>query len=209
MSAVRDLSYVLLGCILIGCGNAPPPKSGNAPAAQPASSVKINYFYAGSADVIVGQPVTLCYGVENAVSVRVEPPVEPLKPGYHRCFQATPDRSTAYRLVAEGPDGSTATQSVEVGVRARPKAPPPPAPVPALITMFLASASEIPAGMPVTLCYGAPEAVSVSISPAVQELKPARRNCFTIKPAATTTYTLTARAPDGYVETAQATVTVR
>jgi hypothetical protein len=110
----------------------------------------------------------LCYGVEDAVAVRVTPPVEELK--------------------------------------AAPKAP---APIPALITMFVASASEVPAGMPVTLCYGAPEARSVSIEPAVEALKPTRRNCFIVKPDGATTYTLTARAPDGYVETAQVTVRTR
>jgi hypothetical protein len=75
--------------------------------------------------------------------------------------------------------------------------------------MFVASASEIPAGMPVTLCYGAPEAKSVSIEPAVEALKPTRRHCFIVKPDRATTYTLTARAADGYVETAQVSVKVR
>ena len=156
-----------------------------------------------------GQAVTLCYGVEDAVAVRLTPPVEELKPGYNHCFQATPERTTKFTLLAEGADGSTALQSVTVELKAPPAVPPPPAPIPALITMFVASASEASAGMPVTLCYGAPEAKSVSIEPAVQPLKPTRRNCFIVKPAQTTTYTITARAPDGYVETAQVTVKIR
>jgi len=44
--------------------------------------------------------------------------------------------------------------------------------------------------MPVTLCYGAPEAKSVSIEPAVEALKPTRRYCFIVKPARATTYPL-------------------
>jgi hypothetical protein len=159
--------------------------------------------------VIQGQQVTLCYGVENAVAVRLTPPVEELQPGYNRCFQVTPERTTTYTLVAEGADGSSASQSVTVALKAATKAPPPPAPIPALITMFVASTAEVPAGMPVTLCYGAPEAKSVSIEPAVEALKPTRRNCFIVKPVQATTYTLTARAPDGYVETAQVSVKVR
>ena len=202
---------VFLTGLLLGCGQAPQPGKPESVAAPapPVQAVKITHFYAGSPAVIQGQPVTLCYGVENAVAVRLTPPVEELKPGYNRCFQVTPERTTTYRLVAEGADGSTASQSVTVELKAAPKAPPPPAPIPALITMFVASASEVPAGMPVTLCYGAPEAKSVSIEPAVEVLKPTRRNCFIVKPAQTTTYTLTARAPDGYVETAQVTVKIR
>jgi hypothetical protein len=151
----------------------------------------------------------LCYGVEDAVAVRLTPPVEELKPGYNRCFYPVPERTTTFTLAAEGADGSTVSKSVTVELKAAPKAPPPPAPIPALISMFVASASEVPAGMPVTLCYGAPEAKSVSIEPAVETLKPTRRNCFVVKPAQTTTYTITARAPDGYVETAQVTVKIR
>ena len=116
---------------------------------------------------------------------------------------------TTLTLVAEGADGATASQSVTVELKAAPAAPPPPAPIPALITMFVASASEASAGIPVTLCYGAPEAKSVSIEPAVEPLKPPRHNCFIVKPAQATTYTITARAPDGYVETAQVTVKTR
>jgi hypothetical protein len=196
--------------LLLRCGPAPqPPERKTAAPVQPVTAVKITHFYAGSQAVIQGQAVTLCYGVEDAVAVRLRPPVEELKPGYNRCFQTTLERTTTYTLVAEGADGRTVSQSVTVELKAAPKAPPPPAPIPALITMFVASASEVPAGMPVTLCYGAPEAQSLSIEPAVEPLKPTRRDCFIVKPDRATTYTITARAPDGYVETAQVTVKIR
>ena len=153
--------------------------------------------------------MTLCYGVEDALSVRLDPPVEQLNPGYNRCFQVTPTETTTYRFVAEGAGGSTASQSVKVAVNTAPKAAPSPAPAPSLIPMFLAASPEIPAGSTVTLCYSAPDAAAVSVHPPVMALEPAARRCFKAAPASTTTYTLTARGRDGHVETESVTVTVK
>ena len=150
----------------------------------------------------------LCYGVENAVSVRLEPPVEQLEPRYNRCFQVTPLHTTTYRLVAEG-NGTVVSETVTVQVRAAPQPAVTPEEVPSLITLFLASATETSAGRPVTLCYGAPEAASVSLSPAVRDLAPTDRTCFSVSPAQTTTYTLTARAPGGPESSESLTVQVR
>lgn len=202
---------LVVALLMIGCGQAPAPPEAKRSAPPAAAPVKINFFYASSVSVEKGRPVTLCYGVENAVSVRLEPPVEKLNPGYNRCFQVTPTETTTYRFVAEDAGGSTVSQSVSVtvAVKAASKAAVPPAPVSSLITMFLATTPEISAGSPVMLCYSAPDATAVSISPPVMALEPARRRCFKAAPPSTTTYTLSARARDGHVETESVTVTVK
>ena len=40
------------------------------------SAVRILQFYANTREVIEGEPAVVCYGVQNADSVRLEPPVE-------------------------------------------------------------------------------------------------------------------------------------
>ena len=194
---------------MIGCGQAPAPPEAKRSAPSPPAPVKINFFYASRGNVEKGQPVTLCYGVDSAISVRLEPPVEQLNPGYNRCFQVTPAETTTYRFVAEGAGGSTASLSVKVAVNTAPQAAPSPAPVSSLIPMFLAASPEISAGAAATLCYSVPDAAAVSVYPPVMALEPAARRCFKAAPASTTTYTLTARGRDGHVETESVTVTVK
>ncbi len=59
----------------------------------------------------------MCYGVENARAVRIEPEVEKLKPAWNRCFDVSPRQTTMYRLVATGPDDSTDKGRLTVTVR--------------------------------------------------------------------------------------------
>lgn len=208
---MRVSHIVPLALLLAGCGQRPPTPTRSAEAPKKAAApVKLLQFYAGSLQVGRGESVKLCYGVENAASVRIEPPVEQLKPGYNRCIDVTPQRTTTYRLVVEGADGGTLSESVTVKVTAASQ--PPPAVVgdsAKLFTLTFSSATEVAPGQPATLCYGAPEASRVTVEPAVQELKPAKRFCFTVTPAQTTTYVLTAQSKSGRVDTERLTITVR
>ena len=206
---MRRVEAILLALCLAGCQAPQPARQPPQPVKPKAAPVKILHFYAASYQVMKGERTTLCYGVENAKSVRIEPPVEQLKPGYNRCFQVTPQHSVSYRLVAEGSEGSTSSQSVKIEVQPVPQITAAPAALQRLITMIFASAPETSAGEPVTLCYGAPDAASITVEPAVQELKPAARFCFAVAPDRTTTYTLTGHAKDGHIETAELTVKVR
>lgn len=149
--------------------------------------------------------MTICYGVENARSVRIEPPMEPLKPFFNRCFQASPSANTTYRLVAEGFDGKMVSESlsVKVGDAAVPSV------RPTLIHTFAVSSEVATPGMPLVLCYSAPEARKVTIDPPIKELEPADRFCFTTRVTKTTTYTLTASGPGAKKEREQLTVTVK
>ena len=195
---------------LVGCSReAPPPAENAPPPAIAVEPVKITHFYAGSKEIPDNQSVGLCYGAENAKTVRLEPPVEQLKPGTNRCFYLTPDRTTTYKLAAEGFDGSTATQSVTVRVRPSVVEPAHPEARTGLFTLTFASTPEVSPGETVTLCYGAPDAASVTLDPPVQELKPAARFCFQVKPERTTTYSFTATGKNRNMETATLTVKVR
>jgi hypothetical protein len=206
---MRPLMLIAAATWLAGCSQAPPPQSEPAAPARSLEPLKITHFYAGAAEVASGATVGLCYGVENARAVRIEPPVEQLRPGYNRCLYASPQATTTYRLIAEGLDGTTAAQSVTVKVKPVVHPYTPAGPAHSLFTMTFVSAPEISPGDTVTLCYGAPQAASVRIDPPIEPLRAAPRYCFQVTPERTTTYTLTASAPSGAIETATLSVKVR
>jgi hypothetical protein len=78
--------------------------------------LKILDFYASPPSVRLGQPATICYGVNAAESVRLDPPVEQLHPAVSHCFQVAPRRDTEYKLIVADRAGHTLTQSLAVHV---------------------------------------------------------------------------------------------
>lgn len=85
--------------------------------------VKILQFYASVGILSAGEKALLCYGVENAKSVRVSPAVDGVYPTFNRCVQIGPDHTTHYTILAEGFDGRVATQSFTLPVATSPRAP--------------------------------------------------------------------------------------
>ena len=79
--------------------------------------VKILNFYASVGAVTVGQTALLCYGVENAKTVRISPPVQGVYPSVNHCLEIGPERTTHYTILAEGFDGRVATQSFTLAVQ--------------------------------------------------------------------------------------------
>jgi hypothetical protein len=86
----------------------------------PGVGVKILKFYVSSPMVIQGEKTSLCYGVANARTVRILPESENLNPVSSRCFEIAPAENKTYTLVAEGFDGSVASESVKVTVEPYP-----------------------------------------------------------------------------------------
>ena len=80
-------------------------------------TVRILQFYARDAAISRGQSTLLCYGVLNASSVRLEPPMDGVYPAQNRCLEITPKQTTTYSLTAEGPKGPPASQSLQVIVQ--------------------------------------------------------------------------------------------
>ena len=87
---------------------------------ESSTGVKITQFYATSGEITDAEHNTICYGVENAKTVRLEPPVENLTPALTRCIWVEPRQDTTYTLIAEGLDGSVDSASFPVHVKPAP-----------------------------------------------------------------------------------------
>jgi hypothetical protein len=175
-----------------GCSQTPPVPAKSSESAP----AKILQFYASPATIARGDRTLLCYGVEGAASVRLDPPVDQIAPSRTRCIEAKPSASTKYTLYAKGRAGDEVSQQVEVIID--PKLAPS-APVSGGLILFFASSvqGKVPKGSPVSLCYGVKGASSVSMSPPVAGLVPSDRICVQVRPAATTNYVLTATSASG------------
>lgn len=163
------------------------------------TDVKILSFYATAGEIRDGDPEIICYGVQNARAVRLEPPLEQLTPALTRCFWAEPHRNSQYKLVAEGFDGRQVSESFKVRVK------------PALpsILFFAVSHKEIVRGDAVTLCYGVAHTDSVELAPIGWSLAPVAKNCARFYPKITHNYTLVARGVEGSTDQERFTVKVK
>jgi hypothetical protein len=73
-------------------------------------------FYASPGTIHRGAHVSLCYGVNNAASVVIEPDLGPWKPALSRCIDIAPRRTTSYTLTAKNAKGETVTANATVTV---------------------------------------------------------------------------------------------
>src|ERR1039458_4415091 len=89
--------------VLAGC-SSPEKRSGVAtvvPAAPP-EGARITQFYSTLAQVGRGETALVCYGVENATAVWLEPPRHELSAAQARCVEVSPTAETTYKLTAQG-----------------------------------------------------------------------------------------------------------
>lgn len=175
--------------VLASCGKQPATE---APQAAPSKPAKILQFYAGSPTVARGEQVLICYGVEDAKTVRLDPPIEQITPSFVRCFQHAPSATSQIKLIATGADGAEVSKSIEItvaGVAAPPKG--------QLILFFASSSKSVPAGQQVTLCYETRNASSVKIEPSPTDRKLSGKDCVTAEVKQRTRYTLVASGPGG------------
>src|SRR5450631_3661305 len=80
------------------------------PAATPASppdSARITQLYTTTPQVGRGETALVCYGVENAKAVWLEPPRRELSAALARCVDVSPKADTTYKLTAQGADGKS------------------------------------------------------------------------------------------------------
>jgi hypothetical protein len=73
-------------------------------------------FYASPATIRRGESAQLCYGVSNAKSVSLDPPVAEMWPSYDRCFDISPTKDTTYTLTADDGKGNSKTASFTLKV---------------------------------------------------------------------------------------------
>jgi hypothetical protein len=79
--------------------------------------VKFTTMTADSGVLAAGQTTQLCYGVVNAKAVKIDPPVEQLRPSYHHCFEIAPKKTTTYTITADDGAGHTKSQSLTIQVK--------------------------------------------------------------------------------------------
>lgn len=61
---------------------------------------KILHFSVSPQDVVAGQKVSLCYGVADAASARIDPTIGHVSPVEKGCVSDTPKKTTTYTLIA-------------------------------------------------------------------------------------------------------------
>jgi hypothetical protein len=82
--------------------------------------VRILRFYATTGSITQGDKAQLCYGVENAKSVRILPSIASVAPAANRCLEIVPEHTTHYTILAEGFDGNIVTRPLTLVVEIAP-----------------------------------------------------------------------------------------
>jgi hypothetical protein len=191
-----ELRIVLAAAVvsMAGCGHEAPRKT---VAAEP-YPVRILRFYASPSNPFKGEKTLLCYSVENAQQVTLDPPVDRVWPAFSRCVEATPAKSTTYTLTAiRGSASVSETVTVTPGP-----------PRMELIEVSI-NKLEVAKGEQVTVCYKARNAREVTIRPGVWVLHRPDSGCVQDKPEADTTYLVTAVGPGGQKDSERVTAKVR
>jgi hypothetical protein len=168
------------------------------------TAVKILQFYAREATLTEGDRSVICYGVINARSVKIEPPVEGVSVSPNRCVEVAPERDTRYTLTAEGNDGHTISESFVFPVK------PDVATLPRITSFRIDSHKPDYRGRQVfSISFGAQNPVTIDIDPPVfPTLHGAPNGRFYVAPEKTTTYTLTVTGKRGHKAQQQLTVEV-
>jgi hypothetical protein len=78
--------------------------------------LKILDFYATPGAIRRGGRASICYGVNAAERVRIEPPVEQLHPALSHCIEVSPQRDTDYKLTAEDHAGHAVSERLTIKV---------------------------------------------------------------------------------------------
>lgn len=78
--------------------------------------LKILGFYASPAVIRGGEKALLCYGVNNAATVAIDPPVGEIAPSLSRCMEVRPSSTTTYNFTASDAHGRQLSQSVQLRV---------------------------------------------------------------------------------------------
>jgi hypothetical protein len=80
------------------------------------SDLAIRSFYVSPKAIHRGETAQLCYDVDNAKTVTLDPPVADVWPSHTRCFDLSPTKTTNYTLTIKDSSGKTVSQSVSLEV---------------------------------------------------------------------------------------------
>jgi len=170
-----------------GCGGSAPHVAETPREADKTSTVRIREFYASPENPTVGETAKLCYGVDHADELTLDPPVDRVWPAFARCIEVKPSTRVTYTLTARH-GSERVSQSVTVTPGARP---------PRLLEVTI-DQREVARGGMVTVCFKAKVATDVTIRPG-QWMLPhdLEVGCVTDHPQQDTTYVVTATGPGG------------
>lgn len=160
--------------------------------------MRITQFYASPSNPPRGEKALICYGVENASEVRLDPPAEKVWPAMSRCFEVVPETRITYTLTAErGQESVSRTITIQPG------------PPKVEILEVSINKLEVKLGQRVTVCYKAKNAVAVTIRPGVWVQHDPKFGCIQDQPKQATTYTVIATGGDGNTDTERVTAKVK
>src|SRR6266542_2356862 len=104
------LSMALASAAVVLSACSSPDKPATVPAATAADEgPRITQFYSTLSQVARGEKALVCYGVENATTVWLEPPRQELSAALSRCVEVEPEADTTYKLTAEDAGGKRTT----------------------------------------------------------------------------------------------------
>lgn len=188
--------------LLIACSSSAPPGGSNAekraqvPAPEP---VRITQLYSAPASPGKGEKTLLCYGVENATEVRIDPPVERLWPSQSRCFDIPSSKTATYTLTATR-GGESVSKSLTVAIGP---------PAVKILEVSINKLNFAP-GDEVTVCYKVRNAKQVTLRPGTKfGPQTPQLGCISDHPKKTTTYTVTATGAGDSVDTEHVTATIQ
>lgn len=194
---------------LAGCSSPPAAPKAEKQSEPAPAAVRISQFYGSPSRIGKGDSTDLCYGVDGASTLRLEPAVEQVWPALSRCFEVKPAATTTYTLIAADASGHSVSEktTIEVG---------PPGSGPAakspggkrIIGEVTVNKLDVARGAEVTICYTAKGASSVTITPGQAAAQSAERGCITDHPSQTTTYTVLAKGAGGETDSERVTVKV-
>jgi len=166
---------------------------------QPPAEPVITQLYAPEPTIAAGETAKICYGVENATSVWISPPMHELSAAVARCVEVNPTAKTTYTLIVEGAGGKRVTRDIDIGIGA----------AKAKIVNVNISAVDVKAGDTVSICYTVANARAVTIDPPGYKGGAATKGCTTDQPRKPTTYVVTAIGAGGNRDEERVTVKVR
>jgi len=205
---IRYMSAAIASLVLVSC-SSPPARNAEKPAGPAQPSVKITQFYASPPHIGKGERAQVCYGVEGAAKVQLNPAVEPVWPALSHCVEVRPNESVTYTLTALDAAGHSVTQKTTLEVSAaRPGNAGSGGGGSRMIQAATADKLQVRPGEQVTICFSARNATSVTINPRPGVQPSAERGCATDKPVKTTTYEVLAKSQDGQTDTERVTVKV-
>lgn len=172
---------------------------------QPAvvAAANISSFTVDPSTVSAGAPAQLCYAVENASSVSIEPAVGATKPT-NDCLNISAEQTTVYTLTAVGADDKPVTRQATLNIETA-------ASPPARIVSFEVLREIGPGGpgdLQFRLCYEVRDANHAELDNNGGAVVLNAPRCQRVKPQQTTVYTLSATGADGRTVSRQVTVTV-